>query len=141
MSWCGVGVVVRGWYRNAGLVSCYSQTLMLLIKRTPFIFTVTRFYDFTNLHKTAGKRLCAFKPILRWRWCRGAGLVRGAGWCVVRVGVWCGVGVVVRGWYRNAGLVSCYSQTLMLLIKRTPFIFTVTRFYDFTNLHKTVGIR
>ncbi|UNF51800.1 hypothetical protein MNL02_07025 [Bartonella krasnovii] len=92
-------------------------------------FTVTRFYDFINLYKTVGKRLCAFKPILRWGWC----VMRG--WCVVRG--WC----VMRGWCRGAGLVSCYSQTLMLLIKRTPFIFTVTRFYDFTNLHKTAGKR
>ncbi|UNF51798.1 hypothetical protein MNL02_07015 [Bartonella krasnovii] len=54
-------------------------------------FTVTRFYDFTNLHKTAGKRLCAFKPILRWGWCHGARLVRGAG-----LVPWCGGGAVVR---------------------------------------------
>ncbi|UNF28869.1 hypothetical protein MNL13_06595 [Bartonella krasnovii] len=64
-------------------------------------FTVTRFYDFTNLHKTVGKRFCDGGGAMMRGLVRGAGLVCGAG-----LVSWCGVGVVVRGWCRGAGLVS-----------------------------------
>ncbi|UNF35235.1 hypothetical protein MNL12_06560 [Bartonella krasnovii] len=44
-------------------------------------FTVTRFYDFTNLHKTVGKRFCDGGGAMMRGLVRGAGLVCGA-WCV-----------------------------------------------------------